>query len=283
MLKRLLGVSALLLCLAASLPAQDGQAYAREQERFLTLLGSVQDAPDDPELRLALLKFVAGMKAKPKIPVEAKKQFIRAMAAQLDSTGTDDYDKSARLYADAIRLAPWWGQCYYNRAAVLDLAGRREEAAQDRIFYRAASGQGVQAPEASGGRLTTRSGTADYGGNWGSGLDCWRYEFQIRGKDLTIVMHCWDFPRAVYGTGTVSGHRFEGSSPGGISGTGVGNRSPIRFKGSLSEDNAVIEISSILAPELAETEAAMSAAREQVRLFGAPEWQKQTWRHMAMD
>jgi hypothetical protein len=57
----------------------------------------------------------------------------------------------------------------------------------------------------------------------------------------------------------------------------------MRFKGAISEDNSTVEISSILAPELAETDGAMSAAREQVRLFGSPSWQGQTWRHMSGD
>jgi tetratricopeptide (TPR) repeat protein len=223
--------------------------------------------------------------------VEAKKFYIRAMAMHIDATGTEDFDKAARLYTQAINAAPWWPQCYYNRAAALDSAGRYEEAAEDKRFYQAAKGgpEAQAAPARKAApvkpppKVGTRSGGADYSGTWGGGLDCWRYEFKIRGEQLTIIMHCWDFPRAVYGTGKVNGGAFEGSSPGGISGTGVGTRSPIRFKGSINEDNTEITISTLLAPELAETEDAMNAAREQVRMYGTPDWQSQTWRHMAGD
>lgn len=255
-------------------------AYVREQERFLTLLSKVNDDPDNPTLREELIRFASNMSAKPKIPTEAKKQFIRAMAVHLDAVNDSDFDKAARMYGEAIKIAPWWTQCYFNRANALESAHRYEEAAEEKRFYMAARAGKARPEEQTPAK---KHGTADYRGNWGSGLDCWRYEFEIRGDDLTITMHCWDFPKAIYGTGKVSGRSFQGSSPGGMSGTGVGTRSPIRFRGSLSEDNSEIEISSILAPELAETAGAMSAAQEQVRLFGAPSWQSQTWRHMARD
>jgi tetratricopeptide (TPR) repeat protein len=255
-------------------------AYVKEQERFLTLLAKVNDDPDTPALREELIRFANNMAAKPKIPTEAKKQFIRAMAVHLDAVNDSDFDKAARMYWEAIKIAPWWTQCYFNRANALESAHRYEEAAEDKKFYMAARA-GKPKPEELA--PSKKHGTADYRGNWGGGLDCWRYEFEIRGDDLTIAMHCWDFPRTIYGTGKVNGRSFQGSSPGGMSGTGVGTRSPIRFRGSLSEDNSEVTISSILAPELAETEGAMNAAQEQVRLFGTPAWQTQTWRHMARD
>lgn len=272
--------SALLLAAALSAPAAD-PGYMKEQERFLTLLAAVNDDPYNDALREELVRFAAGMKAKPKIPTEAKKFFIKAMAVHIDAVNDADFDKAARIYLEAVRVAPWWPQAYFNRANALESAKRFEEAAEAKRFYLAARAPGEKPKvEVAAGK---KHGFADYRGSWGSGLDCWRYEFEIRGDDLTIVMHCWDFPKAVYGRGRVDGRKFEGSSPGGMSGMGVGTRSPIRFRGSINEDNSVIEISSILAPELAETKGAMDAAQEQVRMFGTPEWQKQTWRHMAGD
>jgi tetratricopeptide (TPR) repeat protein len=262
------------LCPAAPAPG--------EQEQFLTLLAAVSDDPDNAPARMELIRFAANMKVKPQLPREAKKFYIKAMAVHVDAANDADFDKAARLYAQAIQVAPWWPQCYYNRAAALEAAKRFDEAEEDKRFYQAARG-GPPPKAAPPPKVTTRSGPSDYSGNWGSGLDCWRYEFRISGDDLTIIMHCWDFPRAVYGTGKVTGRTFQGSSPGGQSGTGVGTRSPIRFKGSINEDNTEVEIYSILAPELAETEAAMNSAREQVRLYGTPEWNKQNWRHMARD
>lgn len=268
--------------LLAALPARAvEQAYVKEQERFLTLLSGVNDDPENPALREELIRFTAGMKSRPKVPTEAKKFFIKAMAVHIDAVNDADFDKAARMYLEAIRIAPWWTQCYFNRSNALESAKRFEEAAEDRRFYGAAREPVKKSKgEAAVGK---KHGFADYRGNWGSGLDCWRYEFEIRGDDLTIMMHCWDFPKAVYGRGRVAGRKFEGSSPGGMSGMGVGTRSPIRFRGSINADNSEIEISSILAPELAETKGAMDAAQEQMRMFGGPQWQSQTWRRMVKD
>jgi hypothetical protein len=255
-----------------------GDAVLNEQAKFLTLLAAVSDDPDNDDARIALIRYADGMNVKPRIPLEAKKYFIKAMAIHIDAVSDEDFDKAARLYGQAIEAAPWWIQCYYNRAAALQSGKRFEEAGEARKFYLAVRAGPAPAPEE---KPATVSGAADYSGSWGSGMDCWRYEFQIRGGGLTIIMRCWDFPRAIYGTGTVKGRTFSGSSPGGMTGSGVGTRSPIRFKGSINEDNTEIEISSILAPDLAETEAAINSAREQVRLYGTPEWQTQSWRRMS--
>jgi len=273
---------------AAPAAAQPASPPQGEQVLFLRLLGAVQDAPEDDAARDKLLLYVRDMRRKPTIPVEAKRYYIRGMAIHIDAAGTDDFDKAARAYNKALEIAPWWGQCYYNLGKALESANRYEEAEEAMRNYKLLN---VAEPEeaklvASAPRTAApqdAAGGADFRGAWGNGLDCWRYQFSVSAGQLVIMMRCWDFDKAVYGTGVVSGRHFEGSSHGGPSGTGVGIRSPIRFKGDLSADNQAIEISTILAPDLADTEAALSAARDQVRMYGEPAWQKQTWRHMSRD
>ena len=273
---------------AAPAAAQSAAAPTTEQVAFLRLLAVVQDTPEDNVARDKLLLYVRAMRRKPTIPVEAKRYYIRGMAIHIDAAGTDDFDKAARAYNKALAIAPWWGQCYYNLAKALESANRYDEAEEAMRNYKLLN---VAAPEeakliAPSPRTAPPQDTgngADFRGAWGNGLDCWRYEFSVSGGQLAILMRCWDFDKAVYGTGVIAGRHFEGSSAGGPSGTGVGIRSPIRFKGDLGADNQTIEISTILAPDLADTEAALSAARDQVRMYGEPAWQKQTWRHMSRD
>ncbi len=260
---------------------------AGEQQVFLRLLSDVRENPEDAAAREKLLRYVRAMRGKPPIPVEAKKFYIRAMAAQLDAVNDDDFDKVAKIYEKALELAPWWGQCYYNRGKALESAKRFEEAAEAMRFYDLANVPGraaKKAVEAAPPPAPAPAGPKpDFRGSWGNGMDCWRYEFAVKGSQLVIRMRCWDFSGAVYGTATLNGRHFEGSSPGGASGTGVGVRVPIRFKGDISEDNQTIEISIVLAPELAETAAAQAAAMDQERIFGESVWQNQTWRHMGGD
>ena len=281
-------ILAIFLAMPAAPAAAQPAAPTGEQVTFLRLLGAVQDTPEDAAARNKLLLHVRGMRSKPAIPAEAKRYYIRGMAIHIDATGTDDFDKAARAYNKALDIAPWWGQCYYNLAKALESAGRYDEAEEAMRDYKLLN---VAPPEeaklVSPAPLTAApredGSGADFRGAWGNGLDCWRYEFSVNAGQLVIMMRCWDFDKAVYGTGVASGRHFEGSSYGGPSGTGVGIRSPIRFKGDLGADNQSIEISTILAPDLADTEAALSAARDQVRMYGEPAWQKQTWRHMRRD
>jgi tetratricopeptide (TPR) repeat protein len=268
--------------------AQSAPAPAGEQQAFLRLLSDVRENPEDDAAREKLLLYVRGMRGKPPIPVEAKKYYIRAMAAQLDAVNDDDFDKVARTYDNALELAPWWGQCYFNRSKALEAAKRFEEAEEAMRFYKLLDVPGSRAvkktaPAAPQPAPPATGPKPDFRGTWGNGMDCWRYEFAVRGSQLVIKMRCWDFSGAVYGTATLNGRHFEGSSPGGASGTGVGVRVPIRFKGEISEDNDTIEISIILAPELAETAAAQAAAMDQERIYGDSIWQNQTWRHMGVD
>ncbi len=283
-------IFAVLLALAALRPAAlyAAPAPVSEHQVFLRLLSPVQLDPEDAAAREKLLLYMRGMRSRPSIPAEAKRYYIRAMAAQLDAVNDDDFDKVARMYNKVLEIAPWWGQCYFNRSKALESAKRFEEAGEALRFYnmlRTPAQEAADKAAAAVPRPTPQQAgpPPDFRGGWGNGMDCWRYEFSMKGSLLTIRMRCWDFSGTVYGTATLTGRHFEGSSPGGPSGTGVGVRVPIRFKGDLSEDNQTIEISILLAPELAETAAAQAAAMDQERVFGESVWQNQTWRHMGGD
>lgn len=283
-------ILAVLLALPVLRPAALSAAPAPESERqvFLRLLAAVQVDQEDAAAREKLLSHVRGMKSRPTIPVEAKRYYIRAMAAQLDAVNDDDFDKVARTYNKALEIAPWWGQCYFNRSKALESAKRFEEAAEAMRFYNMLRAPGEAAADRAAAAVPQPAQRPagpkpDFRGSWGNGMDCWRYEFAVKDTLLVIRMRCWDFSGAVYGTATLTGRHFEGSSPGGASGTGVGVRVPIRFKGDISNDNQTIEISIVLAPELAETAAAQAAAQDQERIFGESVWQNQTWRHMGGD
>lgn len=274
--------------LLAAAPPLCGQAVRggrvdADKQEFLRLLAVISDNPNDKRAREAIIKLVDRMDPKPPIPVEAKRDFIKAVSIHMDASAYVDFDRAVIYYEKALKAAPWWGQCYYNLAAALDSAKRLKEADELMAFYRrvrpAAAGQTAAAAQLSPSSKVP--GGPDFSGSWGSGMDCWRYEFILRGSFMTIMMRCWDFPGVAYGTAVLNGRDFEGSSPGGPSGTGMGTHSPIRFKGRISEDNDEIKIYSILAPDLAGNEATLKAARDQVRLYGEPEWQTQTWQRMS--
>jgi len=280
---RLVTLFALSCLLAAPCRAEE-PASAQEKARytFLRLLAAVKEDPENVKAREELMIFANKMDPKPPIPLEAKKMYIKGMALHLEAENDVDFDKAVMAYERALEIAPWWGFCYYNMGMALDSGKRFREAEEALRLYEL-----VRPPKGRDrGKPVKRPAgvkAPDFSGSWGSGMDCWRYEFALREDELTITMHCWDFPGAVYGYAVLDGRKFEGSSPGGPSGTGMGVHNPIRFKGAISEDDSIVEISSILAPELAGNEATMNAAMDQVRVFGDPTWTTQTWRRMGAD
>ncbi|MHB0995598.1 MAG: tetratricopeptide repeat protein [Elusimicrobiales bacterium] len=282
-MRKLLTLLPLFFLLAAPCAAQEGSTpVEKSRYAFLRLLARVRENPEEVKAKEALLLFADRMDPKPPIPVEAKKFYVKAMALHLEAVNDTDFDKAVMSYERALEIAPWWGQCYYNMGMALD-AGKRfreaEEALRLYALVKPKTPRGRNRPI----RRPSQRDLPDFSGSWGSGMDCWRYEFKLKEDELKIEMHCWDFPGTVYGTAYLDGRYFEGSSPGGPSGTGMGVHNPIRFKGTISEDNSRIEISSILAPELAGNEATMNAAMDQVRIFGEPTWNTQTWRRMAAE
>jgi tetratricopeptide (TPR) repeat protein len=279
-MRRTLTLLTLVCLLAAPCLAQEGAAPAdKPRYAFLRLLAKVRENPEDVKAKEALIVFADKMDPRPSIPVEAKKFYVKAMALHLEAVNDTDFDKAVMAYERALEIAPWWGQCYYNMGMALD-SGKRFREAEEALRLYALVKPRDKSGRAKPVRRPSQKNLPDFSGSWGSGMDCWRYDFTVKDDEMTIRMHCWDFPGTVYGTAFLDGRYFEGSSPGGPSGTGMGVHNPIRFKGTISADNSQIEISSILAPELAGNEATMNAAMDQVRIFGEPDWTTQTWRRM---
>ena len=117
----------------------------------------------------------------------------------------------------------------------------------------------------------------DFSGEWKdqSSPTCWIYKFLIDGRDLTIIARCGNDPPELWASGTVDGRNFEASHPGGRSAVSPGVKYPKRVKGFLSEDNKSIQISWIIAPELARTEEAKEAARAAIQV-GRTGWTTDT-------
>ena len=262
--------------------AEPASPLEKERYAFLRLLAKVRENPADIKAKEALMVFADRMDPKPPIPVEAKKFYVKAMALHLEAGNDSDFDKAVMAYERALEVAPWWGQCYYNMGMALD-SGKRFREAEEALRLYALTKKKKTGERSKPIKRPSQRDLPDFSGVWGSGMDCWRYEFSVKDEEMTISMHCWDFPGTVYGHATLDGRAFEGSSPGGPSGTGMGVHNPIRFRGFISGDNSAIEISSILAPELAGNEATMNAAMDQVRIFGEPTWTTQSWRRMGAE
>ena len=273
---------------AFALAAQTEQS---PPEQLKQLIADLQKNPDDFALREKIIKHVQTMKPAPEIPQEAKRPFIKGVTFVKEATSAADYDLAIKAFSEALLLAPWWPEAYYNLALAQEAAGKFDdgirsiklylltnpkdkEEAENRMYAMEAKKEKAQKETAA--KKKEEEAKPDFSGVWKKVTLAWEYKFLISGREFTItaITESGNEPY-IFGTGTVDGRNFEGSRPGTTTRWGA-IMVPIRFKGSLSEDSKTIQISTKTAPELAGAEEYRESAQQNIKLFGQ-EWSTHTW------
>jgi hypothetical protein len=207
--RRLLIIVFTLLALAAS-------AYAiSPREELQQMVTQLQDSHYDTVLREEIIRFAAAIKPAPAIPEEANRAFVKGNVFQNEAKNTSGYALAISAYREALRVAPWWGDAYFNLAVALESTGEFEEAitslkfhiasvpagsaeareAQNKIYALEAKMEMAAAeknPSLAGtwkvfvdGR-PQRAGDSIYGqGAW---LQDFHYRFEVQGKDIVVYM-----------------------------------------------------------------------------------------------
>jgi len=68
-----------------------------------------------------------GGRPKPELPESARRFKVQAEVAIRNK----DFEDAVRSYGEALKLAPWWSEGYYNRAIILGELGRHGEAVDE--------------------------------------------------------------------------------------------------------------------------------------------------------
>ena len=133
---------------AAVLLAPPAQAQS-PREQLTQLVLQLQKAPGDKALRERIIKLGAEIKPPPAIPEEANRFLVRGNVFQKEARDASGYELAIGAYRDALRLAPWWGDAYFNLAVALESAGKLDEAiASLRFFLSSTASGGAEAREA---------------------------------------------------------------------------------------------------------------------------------------
>ena len=131
------------LALAASADAQS------PREQLQQMVEQLQKTPTDNALREKIIKLGAEIKPAPAIPEEANRAFVKGNVFQKEAKDASGYDLAISAYREALRLAPWWGDVYYNLAVALESANKFDEAiASIKFFMVSVSGGSAEAREA---------------------------------------------------------------------------------------------------------------------------------------
>jgi len=129
------GIAAGMLLAALSVQAL---AQGAPQPASMTLdqmVADLQKSPGDRILRERIIALAQTLPAPPPIPAEAKRNLVKGATFHREAKDSGDMDLAVRAYEQALLLAPWWPEAYYNAALALVSAGRYDEAIQDLEFY----------------------------------------------------------------------------------------------------------------------------------------------------
>ncbi|MGB9080660.1 MAG: tetratricopeptide repeat protein [Desulfuromonadaceae bacterium] len=126
---KLIIISFALLALVAS-------AYAQSPRKELQqMVEQLRKTPNDPALRQQIIKLVQELKPVPAIPEAAREPFVMGATVLKKASDTTGVSKAVDLFTQALNIAPWFAEAYYNRAIAQETAGQFEAAIDDLKTY----------------------------------------------------------------------------------------------------------------------------------------------------
>jgi tetratricopeptide (TPR) repeat protein len=124
--------------------------YAQSpREQLNQMVQQLQKTPTDNALREGVIKLATEIKPAPAIPEEANRFFVRGNVFQKEAKDTSGYELAISAYREALRIAPWWGDAYFNLAAAQGSAGKFDDAiASLKLFIASVPAGSAEAREA---------------------------------------------------------------------------------------------------------------------------------------
>ncbi len=102
---------------------------------LLQLTAQLKDRPDFKRTRSLIIKLSSELKPAPAIPEEARKHFVEGTAIVKAAKNRAQQTMAAQSFTEALKIAPWWGDAYYNLGVAQELAEKYDEAEQAFNFY----------------------------------------------------------------------------------------------------------------------------------------------------
>lgn len=95
----------------------------------------LSENPKDISTRRLIIKLSSELKPSPAIPEEARKHFVEGTAIVKAAKSPAQQTLAAQSFTEALKVAPWWGDAYYNLGIAQELAEQYNEAEQAFSFY----------------------------------------------------------------------------------------------------------------------------------------------------
>ncbi len=111
------------------------QASHNPRAAFVELIARFKGNPADDNTRRLIIKLAVELKPAPAIPEEARKHFVEGSAIVKAAKNPAQQALAAQSFTEALKVAPWWGDAYYNLGVAQELAEQYDEAEQAFNFY----------------------------------------------------------------------------------------------------------------------------------------------------
>jgi hypothetical protein len=106
---------------------------------FKDLVKSLQETPDDNDLREKIIKLALTLKPKPKMPEDLDEIVGQGTQIMKDAKGLADYQDAVKAFQNATTLAPWVADGYFNLSVAQEKAGKPLDAVASLKLYLLAS------------------------------------------------------------------------------------------------------------------------------------------------
>lgn len=97
------------------------------------LVQQLEEKPGDTALHEQIIKLAKEENLA--IPEEARAHFVEGAAIAQSAKDAEGQKLAVASFKEAVKIAPWWGEAYYNLAVAQELAGQLDDAQSSLKFY----------------------------------------------------------------------------------------------------------------------------------------------------
>jgi tetratricopeptide (TPR) repeat protein len=125
-------VAVIFLAMSALIVTAHAQSPREQLNQLVTQL---QANPGDTALRERIIKLAQEIKPPPAVPEEARQKFVEGTAIAKSANNASGQELAVQRFQDALKIAPWWADAYYNLAVAQDLTGQFDAAQASLKLY----------------------------------------------------------------------------------------------------------------------------------------------------
>ncbi len=102
---------------------------------FAQLTEQIKNKPDDNSTRRLIVKLAAQLKPAPAIQEEARRHFVEGSTIVKAGKNPAEQALAVQSFNEALKIAPWWPDAWYNLAVAQELAGQFDDAEKSFTLY----------------------------------------------------------------------------------------------------------------------------------------------------